>query len=160
GGLVPAKSSAISIESEELEISARRITVKYIFRNNTTSAVDGIVAFPLPAINGGDAEHVPMSLPSNDPVNFVDFRITAGGKAIQPSVETRAFAKDREITKRLRALRIPVSVVDRGLSAAIQRVPARDRKQLTDEDVVVCEDHGCWATWESRVRFWWQQHFP
>ena len=160
GGLVPAKSSAISIESEDLEISARLIKVKYVFRNHTASAIEGIVAFPLPAINGGDVEHVPMSIPSKDPVNFVDFRITAGGKAIQPNVAAKAFAKDRDITERLRGLRIPVSVIDKGLGAAIQRVPASERKRLQDEELIVCEDHGCWATWESRVRFWWRQHFP
>ena len=43
GGLIPARTAAISIESEDLEISARRITVQYLFRNRTQRDIDATV---------------------------------------------------------------------------------------------------------------------
>jgi hypothetical protein len=82
--------------------------VRYVFRNNTGHDIDATVAFPLPEVNGGDLENVPMQLPSKDPVNFVDFKISVDGRPVQPSVEVGASFKKKDITDRLAGLgRLP-----------------------------------------------------
>ena len=165
GGLVPVKSAAVVMESEDLEISIGQVTVKYVFRNRTKSDIDAIVGFPLPALLGPDVEHIPVSLPSKDPVNFVDFKVFAGGKAIPVRMESRALNSGRDITDRLLSLGIPVSVANQNLNSLLLKLPAAKRSPLEKEELIVCEDVGggerrCWPTWETRTRFYWMQHFP
>lgn len=50
GGLELRQSDAISLDSEELYISAERITVKYRFTNTSDRDVETLVAFPLPPL--------------------------------------------------------------------------------------------------------------
>jgi hypothetical protein len=64
GGLIPIKSTEIVMESEDLQVSAHQITVKYVFRNTTHHDVDATVAFPLPPLDGGTVENSPISIPS------------------------------------------------------------------------------------------------
>jgi hypothetical protein len=55
--------------------------------------VDAVVAFPLPALDGGDLDNEPMRLPSTDPGNSVDFKLSVKGRPVQPSVEVRVSSK-------------------------------------------------------------------
>ena len=50
-GIVFTKSDKISMEDEELYISADKIKVKYKFLNDSDKDVDGIVTFPLPDVS-------------------------------------------------------------------------------------------------------------
>jgi hypothetical protein len=66
GGLVPAKSGGIAMESEELAISIHRISVSYVFRNSSGRDIDATVAFTLPVLDGGELDNEPVRLPSTD----------------------------------------------------------------------------------------------
>src|SRR4051812_43529915 len=66
GGLVPAKSSNVVMESERLQVSIHQVKVDYVFRNTSKVDVDAVVAFPLPGLDGGTLEHSPIQLPSKD----------------------------------------------------------------------------------------------
>ena len=46
GGLILSRSDAVAMQSEDLFISPEKVTVDYVFHNNTDK--DAIVAFPLP----------------------------------------------------------------------------------------------------------------
>ena len=162
GGLVPAKSAEIAMESEDLQISVRQISIRYIFRNKTTRAVDAVVAFPLPALDGGDLDNEPMRLPSKDPVNFVDFKLSVNGHPVQPSVEVRASFEGKDITDSLRAVGLPIAVADKGFGAAFRKLPAAKRDQLEKDSWVECpgEPAVCAPYWQTHVRYYWTQHFP
>jgi len=163
GGLVPAKSTAISMESEELEISVHEIAVKYVFGNASSHDEDLTVAFPLPPINGGDVANEPMNIPSKDPLNFIDFRVIVGGRPVEPRVEVRAFFEDREITGELRRLGLPLSVLDGNVTAAVKKLAAADRARIQKEHWVDCAltpDGKCWPYWQSRIQYYWTQRFP
>jgi Domain of unknown function (DUF4424) len=161
GGLVPVKSTQIVMESEELEISIGRITVTYRFRNETDRDVDATVAFPLPLLSGGALENEPMKLPVKDAVNFLGFEVTADGKPVPVRSEVRAFYEKREITQRLQGVGLPLSVADPGMARAIQRLTAQQRAALSKEELLACEDRQpCWATWETRIQYYWTQRFP
>ncbi|TIU61050.1 MAG: DUF4424 domain-containing protein, partial [Mesorhizobium sp.] len=56
GGLILSRSDAVAMESEDLYISPEKVTVDYVFRNNTDKDVDAIVAFPMPDIEGDPNE--------------------------------------------------------------------------------------------------------
>ena len=48
GGLVLERTDKIDMVSEDLSVSAKEIRVRYVFRNQSPSDVDTIVAFPMP----------------------------------------------------------------------------------------------------------------
>lgn len=170
GGLVPVKSSEIVMESESLEVSVHGITVEYAFRNKSDHDIDATVAFPLPALDGASAYHEPMELPSKNPVNFVNFAVFVGGKVVAADAEVGAYHDGHDVTERLRSLGLPVSVVDPKFQSAVGRLTPAQRQQLESERLLAYDEvshslHGpshrdYWGDWETRIRFFWAQHFP
>jgi hypothetical protein len=162
GGLIPLKTARVALESEDLEISSHRVTVTYRFQNQSAADIDAIVGFPLPALNGGDVENVPMSLPSKDPVNFIDFQVTADGRPVKADVETRAFVENREITGQLRRLGLSASVLEVRASNALRRLTAAERAALRKDEWIECDDArgDCAPMWQTRIQYYWKQHFP
>ena len=165
GGVVPVTSIDIAMESENLEISTHEIRVNYVFRNRTQKDIDATVGFPLPQLEGGDVAYRPLRVPSMDPLNFVDFRISANGKDVRFNIEQRAFVESREITQDLQALKLPVSVLDQRLMPALTKlVDAPNGSSLVKSLPFECENlpgkgRGCLALWDNRTRFYWDQHF-
>jgi uncharacterized protein DUF4424 len=170
GGLVPAKTSQIVMESENLQISVHEIMVQYVFRNTSPKDIEAVVAFPLPDLEGMDIYYTPMVLPDKESLNFVNFRVTSDGKLVPTQMEARAFLGDHDITARLRSAGLPVSVLLGPLNSAIKKLSAPQRKELEKEHFIVPADsdtslpsaggNGWWAGWVMRVKFYWTQRFP
>src|ERR1035438_7373271 len=165
GGLVPVKTTQISMQKEDLRISPREIEVRYTFRNDSDKNVESIVEFPLPVINGGDLYHIPIHFPSKDPVNFVDFRVWVNGAEVVPQVEIIARdASGHDVTAAVRAAGLPLTVDTRSFDAAVKNLAPDQLKRLTDSELLVDEGSSprdfYWPTWELDVRFYWNQMFP
>ncbi len=170
GGLVPVKSTQIALESEDLKISAHRITVRYVFRNASDKDVHAIVAFPLPDLDGVELYFEPMHLPRGTDWNFVDFKVSSNGEPVSTRMEARAFIEGRDITARLRAVGLPVSVLLEPLNYALMELSARHRDELEKERLITSADFnpplrstgtsGWYAGWTMRVKFYWTQRFP
>ena len=165
GGLVPVASSAIAMESEDLAVSLDRITITYTFRNKTTQDIVSTVAFPLPTLEGDDVENVPMAVPSQDKLNFVGFRVDQDGRPVPVHVTMQAFHDNRDITARLRALNLPISVLDKSLAAKLGQLDPGNQRALESAGLIECDpsDNGsrrCWARWSTRTQFFWKQRFP
>jgi hypothetical protein len=161
GGLIPVKSSTVVMDSEDLRISPHLINVKYVFRNGTNRDVDLTVAFPLPEIDGGAAANIPINIPSTD-TNFVDFHATVDGRPIQAMTEVRAFFYGSEITYELRSLGLPFSVLDKNVTAKFNGLPVENRQELERRGWIDCSlsrDGRCWPLWQTRVQFYWTEHF-
>jgi len=167
GGLVPVKSSKVVVESESLKVSVHRVSVDYVFRNTSEQDVEAVVAFPLPELDGATLEVSPIELPSKNPVNFMSFKVLVDGVAISPKVEVRAFKNGKDITDRLRSSGLPVSVLDPGMKNAIEKLQQSQREQLEKEELIVSEEteqggkqvKWVWPWWQTRVQFYWTQHF-
>jgi hypothetical protein len=169
GGLIPVKSSTISILREDLEISVEQIRVRYLFHNYGSKAVDAMVAFPLPVLEGGLVEHVPLKLPLPDRDNFVDFKLFLNSQPIPVKIEVRAYHEGREITADLRAAGLPVSVIDQDFQAAVRELAPEKLAAFRKAELLVTDsvnesesdpDRRYWPNWETRVQFYWSQHFP
>jgi hypothetical protein len=106
GGLQFTRTTAVSMDSEELRISLDRVIVRYQFKNISAAPVDLTVAFPLPDIDLSDGENI--AFPSNDPVNFVDFETKVDGSPVKFSIEQRATVGDKDVTAALREYKLPV----------------------------------------------------
>jgi hypothetical protein len=170
GGLVPQKSTKVAMESEDLQISLHQITVRYVFQNTTGRDVEAMVAFPLPDLDGGTVYNEPVALPNETQLNFVNFSVTEDGKPVAARVESRAFLAGRDVTARLSAAGLPVSVLLEPLNDALMKISPTQREQLEREQLIMPDDfnpplratgrHGWWAMWTMRVRFYWIQRFP
>jgi Domain of unknown function (DUF4424) len=106
GGLVFTKNSDVSIQSEDLTISPSAVSVRYVFLNQSAMPVTLTVAFPLPDIDLGDGTNV--AFPTGDPNNFVGFATKVDGKAVNFTVNQRAFLNGRDVTATLRGMNIPL----------------------------------------------------
>jgi hypothetical protein len=170
GGLVPAQSAHVVMESESLQISIHKVTVKYVFRNTSIDDIDATMAFPLPELDGATVENSPLQLPSSDSLNFVAFQVVVDGKPVFPMVEIRAFKNGQDVTNRLQSLGLPLSVLDPGMKNAINNLSEAQRGQLEQDQLIVTEEiqRGSaqqaeqirWPRWQMRVKYYWTQHFP
>jgi len=166
GGLVPTKTTAITMESEDLTISPHLVTVRYVFRNDTDRDIDATIAFPLPQLEGGELENSPMKIPSKNPLNFVDFKVEVDGKRIAPQTEVRAFKNGHDLTARLRSMGLPLSVYDPSYTTAIKKLALNVREQLAKEEIIVDEEDSKndvsehWPWWQTRLQYFWSQKFP
>jgi len=165
GGLVPMKSSDNTMESEDLQISTGRIEVKSLFRNNSDRDIVTLVAFPLPELDGGLLRTSIVLLPSGGSVNFVDFALKVNRRATATKTDLRAFWEGQDITTHLRSLGLPISVLDKGMDAAIGRLAPAIRRGIEKEELIIPindpHESRKWSPeWANHVNFYWSQRFP
>ncbi len=134
GGLRFARTNEISIDSEELRISIDRVDVRYQFTNITGKPVTLTVAFPLPDIDLAEAENI--ALPSNDPVNFVDFETKIDGVPAKFSISQRAWVGDKDVSSILNRFKIPLLPIGTH-EVRVQDLPPATRDQLVSDGLLL-----------------------
>jgi uncharacterized protein DUF4424 len=163
GGLRFTRTDEIAIDSEELRLSTDRVNVRYAFTNISGKPVTLTVAFPLPDIDLSEAENI--ALPSNDPVNFVDFETKVDGVPVKFSINQRAFVGDKDVSSILGRLKLPLLPIG-SRELRVQDLAAATRDQLVSDGLLLpagMSDSGRpnysfgWTVKTSAVR---QQTFP
>lgn len=163
GGLQLVRTNDVAMESEDLRIALDRISVRYQFTNTTTKPVTLTVAFPLPDIDLSEAESI--ALPSNDPVNFVDFETKVDGSLAPLTIDQRAMVGNKDVSALLREFKLPLLPIG-GREIRVADLPAATRTRLVDDGLLMpagMSDNGRqqyapgWITKTSAVR---QQVFP
>ncbi|MEW6634228.1 MAG: DUF4424 domain-containing protein [Pseudomonadota bacterium] len=167
GGLILSRSDAVTMESEDLYISPEKVTVDYVFRNNTDKDVDAIVAFPMPDISG-DPEEMP-AIPENQSDNFLGFEVTIDGVATKPQLEQKVFSLGIDISADLKAQNVPFNPFGDAAKAALAKLPQSVAKDWESRGIII-EDpetdngHGGTTTytpfWQLRSTYWWRSTFP
>lgn len=165
-GLILSRSDGIAMESEELFVSADRITVDYLFRNSSDQNVATIVAFPMPDISGNPWS-VP-AIPDNTSDNFLDFTVSVDGKAVTPQLEQRVFAAGLDVTAELRARNVPLYPFGDAALAALAALPQDVADQWQERGIITIDEYDDGSGWK-RVRspywmlkstYWWRSVFP
>lgn len=77
GGVVLTKSDGVSMESEDLWISANKVRVSYVFANMTTADIQTRVAFPVPEWEEDYEGDIELDRPSKNPMRF---KLTVDGQ--------------------------------------------------------------------------------
>jgi hypothetical protein len=163
GGLQFSRTSAVSMESEALKISADRVSVHYQFKNMTTAPVDLTVAFPLPDIDLSEGENI--AFPSSDPANFVDFQTKIDGNPVNFLINQSAKVGEKDVTKLLLEQQIPLLPLGAKQFRA-QDLPEPVQNKMADEGLLMPAGTGergrklyepGWIVKTSVVR---QQSFP
>ena len=166
GGLILSRSDAVAMQSEDLFISPEKVTVDYVFHNNTDRDVDAIVAFPMPDISG-NPEEIP-AIPENQSDNFLGFEVTIDGVAAKPQLEQKVLALGIDVSAELKAQNVPFYPFGDAAKAALAKLP----QAVTDDWVnrgIIIEDTGSDGTetkkvytpfWQLRSTYWWRSTFP
>ncbi len=166
GGLILSRNDAVAMQSEDLFISPEKVTVDYVFHNNTDKDVDAIVAFPMPDISG-NPEEMP-AIPENQSDNFLGFEVTIDGTPTKPELEQKVFALGIDISADLKAQNVPFNPFGDAAKAALAKLP----KAVSDDWVnrgIIIEDaaddgSGMKSTyapwWQLRSTYWWRSTFP
>lgn len=155
GGLQFIRSDAVAMVEQFLHITPDRVHVRYVFRNESDETVDGLVAFPLPAMGHPDGINYAW-VPFEDSVNYVGFRTTIDGAEIVPNVESRALLLGMDVTGRLQELGVSPLPFSFAAFEAIAALPEATLASLRDDLLI---DHFNYPLWVLETSFWRRQSF-
>jgi len=167
GGLILSRNDAVAMQSEDLFISPEKVTVDYVFHNNTDKDVSAIVAFPMPDISG-DPEEMP-AIPENQSDNFLGFEVTIDGAPAKPELEQKVFALGIDISADLKAQNVPFNPFGDAAKAALAKLPKAVADDWVNRGIIIEDpegdsDQGATPSyapwWQLRSTYWWRSTFP
>jgi hypothetical protein len=164
GGLVFIRNMEVEMASEELYISTKEVRVRYVFRNVTGKPVTALIAFPMPDITASEEN---ISLPTEDPVNILDFKTRVNGTPVPTDVEQKVSVLGIDRTALLIEHKVPLAPHLQSTRAVLDTLP----RPLWDEWAKIGlarideYDFGKGMTqhlepqWTLRTTFYWTQTF-
>ena len=166
GGLIFVHNDHVELRGEDLFISAGEVKVRYRFFNKTDRDVTVLVAFPMPEIKA--EQEVMIALPSEDPVNALDFSTLVNGKPVKTQVEQRVIAAGIDRTKHLQDLGLPLAPHLGTTNDALDRLPRDKWSELVRVGLAEIEEYDIGkgmqkhlsARWALQTTFYWEQTFP
>ena len=160
GGLILVRADTISMEKEDLFISADEVRVNYVFRNNDAQDRTYLVAFPMPQIDPQQYLESDISVPERNKENFMNFAITVDGVEIDPKLEMRALSAGLDVTDMVVALGLPLNPLADETRAALAAIPREKLGPLIAMGAIAVSDEGASPAWSLKSTFHWQQKFP
>lgn len=166
GGLILSRSDVIWMEKENLSISMDKVTVDYVFRNQSDKDVETIVAFPMPDIEAN--EFYSIGIPQGTGDNFLGFTVKVDGKSVKPELEHKAMAVGIDVSKDLAAHNIPFFPFTEATYKALETLPEdvasdwRDRgiiQTIEYDDGSGMKEHRS-PYWQLKSAYWWKAKFP
>ena len=161
GGLVLKQSDAISMDSEDLYLSRERVRVAYRFTNMSDAPVDTLVAFPLPDIppeDGGD--NIAWWTGQAD----LKFRTSVDGQLVPLDIVEQAIFNGKDVTERLRSLKIPLNRMDEHIEDALKKLTRAERQKLVADGLLrddSADDYFSFSPrWSLRTTVTRRQVFP
>ncbi|HZN28195.1 MAG TPA: DUF4424 family protein, partial [Xanthobacteraceae bacterium] len=166
GGLVFVRNDNVEMQSEDLRISAKEIHVRYRFFNKSDQPVTVLVAFPMPEIKVDEQDQV-ISVPTEDPVNFLAFTTTVNGQPVVTKVEQRVLSAGLDRTQLLRSLGLPLAPHLASTNEALARLPPDKWDELLRLGIAEIEEYDAGqgmkkhlaARWGLQTTFYWEQTF-
>ncbi|WP_036287026.1 DUF4424 domain-containing protein [Methylocystis sp. ATCC 49242] len=160
GGLTLVKSDSISMDSEDLFISRDLVRVKYRFTNKSDAPIETLVAFPLPDIPPTDAENTSYWSEKGG----IKFKTKIDGKPIDFETVEQAIFKDKDVSARLTALKLPLNRLAKDFEDALKKVPKAEVAKLVADGLMEntgSEEYPNWvANWSLRTTITRHQTFP
>jgi hypothetical protein len=167
GGLIFVRNPDVEMRSEDLFISAREVHVRYRFFNSSPRDVTVLVAFPMPEIQVDGPDEV-ISVPTDEPENFLAFTTTVDGQPVETRIEQRVTAVGIDRTQLLRSLDIPLAPHLPSTGEALGRLPAEKWQELVRLGIVEVEEYDAGRgmqkhlapRWGLQTTYYWEQTFP
>ncbi|MCX5569438.1 DUF4424 domain-containing protein [Kaistia nematophila] len=139
GGLVYVLTEDIEMQSEDLFISLDEVRVRYTFENHADHDVTTLVAFPMPDIQG--SIDFMVSIPVEDPQNFLGFKTTVDGKPVETKVQQRASALGIDQTALLTSLGVPLALHLDATRKALDALPQADKENLVQLGLAAIDEY-------------------
>lgn len=169
GGLDFVQNENVEMRSEQLFISLDEVRVTYRFFNKGDRPVTNLVAFPMPDVTIADQD-TNISVPTEDPVNFLAFSTQANGQPIATEVEQKVFAKGVDRTAMLKNLGLPLAPQLKTTYAALDALPKEQWQSLVDLGIAEIVEYGTTPDlkmqqhleprWTLKTTYYWMQTFP
>ena len=126
-----------------------------------------LVAFPMPDIQVEGPDDI-ISVPTDDPVNFLAFSTTVNGAPVAAKLEQRAIAAGIDRTQLLRSLGIPLAPHLASTNEALDRLPADKWEELLRIGLAEIDEYDAGggmkkhleARWMLQTTYYWEQTFP
>jgi len=153
GGLRARQETRVAMRSEKLFISQAKIRVEYEFMNESSEAVETVVAFPWPGYAFS------YSVGTYDPT-MLTFSVQVNGVKVGHQTEVRAFVGTREITQDLQAIH-----VDAATFGGFDQVPQNGTWLSADQldrlrKIGAIDSKHEMPEWMAFVTHHWKQAFP
>jgi len=163
GGLVLTQTDDIDMLSEDLFVSAERVSVRYVFRNQRPADVRVTVAFPMPDRNFAELRESDSAFP-------VDFSTRVDGRPVEMQVERRALLGDIDHSALLASLGIPIAAENPfiAVAEALDALAPDQQQRLAGLGLVEAVEYDSGQgmrrhfepLWTTRETWHWEQVFP
>lgn len=167
GGIELVTTESVSMDSEDLYISPSKVTVDYVFTNQSDKDIETLVAFPMPDIRYFGEEVT--DVPNENSNNFMNFKVSQDGEPITVTLEQRAFVHNIDVTEALEKKGIPLLPTAKVTAKALA-------EKITPDDIDDWVARGMiskmsWSegeeekveyqpAWTLKSTYWWRTVFP
>jgi hypothetical protein len=164
GGLVPVKIDNISIEREDLYVSPKHVSVRYLFKNPTAADIHTPILFPLPPIDvyweSGDGFNATLQSKDGPAINV---NVKVAGKPMNVLLRQRAYSRDGlEVTEKLRTNKIKLLSRPGELEDSLKLIDQAAINEMARIGLIVKDDPnwGYLGNWTVVGEYIWTQVFP
>lgn len=166
GGLIYVQNDNVSMADEKLYISMEKVTVDYIFHNNSDKDVESLIAFPFPDVTGsGDFMD---GVPDTESDNFLDFQATQDGKPIVPDLQQRAFSLGLDVTDELKKAGVPLVPFGNKTSEVLNKISPELAADWAKRGMIIGQDSDTGngmqrdliPVWTLKSAYYWKTTFP
>ena len=165
GGLALKQNDAISMDAEDLYVSAEAIRVNYTYTNHSDAAQKVLVSFPIPALPGNNPGWVEYG--SFPDWKELQFSTTVDGKPAKWDVAERAVAGGKDVTALVKAEKFPLAwYQDSEFIEKIGALPPAEVKRLAALGLVKRAEGEEWGGngwmpgWQVQYHITREQTFP
>jgi hypothetical protein len=165
GGVVFKQAKNISIAREDLDIGFDRIHVHYVFMSSARKPVQTTIGFPMAKVQLNDSPdgiaNTSRAENRNDVRNYMAFKVSVNGKPLTPKLHEYAWSGDTNITRKLRAMDVPVFAATADTYKKLAQLPEAAVRKLEREKLAVKEENGAWLVpqWLYQSVYEWRQTF-
>ncbi|SSC70200.1 unnamed protein product [Ciceribacter sp. T2.26MG-112.2] len=169
GGLVYTRQDQVDMLSEDLFISQEEIRVDYVFKNQSDTDLETLVAFPMPEIGGYMDFNAALDDFEHD--NFMGFTVSQDGRKIEPQLQQRATVNGIDMTEEIVGRGISLLPLSEATRAGIARLPDDVRKDWETRGLIVDTSYDPGVPgkpvepeyevlWKLETVYWWRTTFP
>ena len=160
-GIYLKEEKNVSIESEELYVSEKKIAVTYIFKNHSDKDITTMIAFPMPDYHYEPSGDAPQAL-------YEDFAVEINDKQIRHSEEVKALVNGVDYADALARLKISLKDFGNfhnwrhGKPSYFTNLSSADQEMLIKKKLVV-KDASLpepLPNWTVSRKYYWEQTFP
>ena len=167
GGIELTQNDAISMDSEDLFLSRKLVTVKYRFTNNSAKDVETLVSFPLPPLPTGLEGMMDIASVS-DWRQQLEFKTLVDGKPVElgyhEAIVIEGRPEVRDVEARLKKLGWPVRYWDdyEFVEKYVDKLSEREKAKLLADGLLTKEPDSGYLSpnWQVQAHVTRKQLFP